>query len=389
MSGAPYELTRTLLFKLLRTLRPVDRFNVVFFEFTRRALSEQSLPATKENIEWALQIVDQEQCNGGTNLYEALETAFALPADPAYARSFILATDGYVSIESKAFRLVTNKRKEANLFTLGVGTNVNRYLIEGLAYAGAGEACVVSNQTEANQVGEQFIRTISQPLWSHIEIDWGHFEVYDVHPDPLPDLFASKPLILFGKYEGKPEGHITLKGKTAQCDEEQTIHLKDAVQTESQALRYLWARNRIKYLSDYALFYEEDTHYIQPSQARTNHQKQITDLGLKYNLLTKYTSFLATDDETRVDYEAPFAHKSNIKLKAALHCRVDELFTDYSTAEPAVKYKMHGSPIKKTKKASLEEKRSFHLTKPLLAPFVLLARLLHQCRLWLIRLFKK
>jgi Ca-activated chloride channel family protein len=399
MSGAPYELTRTLLFKLLRTLRPVDRFNVVFFEFTRRALSEHSLPATKENIEWALQIVDQQKCSGGTNLYEALQMAFDLKADPAYARSFILATDGYVSIESKAFRLVTNKRNEANLFTLGVGTSVNRYLIEGLAYAGAGEACFVSNQTEANQIGEQFIRTISQPLWSHIEIDWGDFEVYDAHPDPLPDLFASKPLILFGKYEGKPEGVITLKGKTAQGDEEQIIHAKDAVQTQSEALRYLWARNRITYLSDYALYYEEDVSFFQSSPATTNHKKQITYLGLKYNLLTKYTSFLAVDDETRADDDT-FKPALNLQksLTSVQACRTlgedvcynlgDRLFDKPFTSKKEKQLSKEKDFVRETNKAYPEKKRTYHLTKILRAPFVWLGRLLHQCKLWIIRLFR-
>ncbi|MDR1920074.1 MAG: VWA domain-containing protein, partial [Tannerellaceae bacterium] len=315
MSGSPYELSRSLLCRLLRSLRPVDRFNIVFFEFTRHVLSEHSLSATKKNIDWALQTVDREECTGGTNLYEALETAFDIPADPAYARSFILASDGYVSIESRAFRLVTNRRKEANLFALGVGTNVNRYLIEGLAYAGAGEAFFVSNQTEANQVGEHFIRTISQPLWSHLEIDWDGFEAYEVQPDPLPDLFASKPLILFGKYEGKPEGSITIKGRTAYGDDEQVVRVEEAVQTESQALRYLWARNRIMYLSDYALLYEEDVHYIQSSPERTNHKKEITALGLQYNLLTKYTSFLAIDDATRPEVKL----QMDLKMKMSVH----------------------------------------------------------------------
>ncbi|MDR1982168.1 MAG: VWA domain-containing protein [Tannerellaceae bacterium] len=415
MSGSPYKLTRTLLCKLLQTLRPVDRFNIVFFEFTRRALSEQSLPATQANIDWALQKVDQEECTGGTNLYEALETAFDLPADPAYTRSFIIATDGYVSIESRAFRLVTKKRNEANLFALGVGESVNRYLIEGLAYAGAGEACFVSNQTEANQVGEQFIRTISQPLWSHIEIDWDGFEVYDVHPDPLPDLFASKPLILFGKYDSKPDGVITLKGKTAYGDDEQIIRLKDAVRTESQALRYLWARNRITYLSDYALYYEEDVHFFHSPPATTNHKKQITELGLQYNLLTKYTSFLAVDDEPGMEkikqIAAPCAPpcykvssgfnavkmKSLYRLVEELNWN-EELFSEQEDIDHDHFYCQHvdsprseesPSATFEERKAYPEKKRPPRLIKILYKPFIRLGRLLYLCGRWLIHLFRK
>ena len=50
----------------------------------------------------------------------------------------------------------------------------------------------------------------------------------------------------------------------------------------NRALRYLWARSRIAELSDYG------SGNVSPETV-----KEITALGLKYNLLTQYTSFIA------------------------------------------------------------------------------------------------
>jgi Ca-activated chloride channel homolog len=53
-------------------------------------------------------------------------------------------------------------------------------------------------------------------------------------------------------------------------------------------LRYLWAHHRISHLSDY-------------NRLRANEKRveEITELGLAYNLLTPYTSFVAIDREVR------------------------------------------------------------------------------------------
>ena len=55
------------------------------------------------------------------------------------------------------------------------------------------------------------------------------------------------------------------------------------------ALRYLWARHRIAILSDY--------NRLSPNDERV---KEVTSLGLTYNLLTQYTSFVAIDTQVRL-----------------------------------------------------------------------------------------
>lgn len=298
MNGFPMDISKRILKELLSSLRPADIFNVMLFEFSRMMLSDKSLPATPENIAKALDLICEQQGSGGTELYPALQSAFSFKTSSGFARTFLVVTDGYVTIESQAFRLIEEQRNKANVFALGIGEDVNRHLIEGIAYSGAGEAYIITNETDAKKVGSKLIDEISTPVWSHIEIDWGNFGVYDVEPIPIPDLFAARPLILYGKYSGKFCGNVTLKGQTAFGEYEQTLSAGDSEMVDSEALRYLWARNRIKYISDYASYFEDDVRFRYQSET-PHHQQEITELGLKYNLLTKYTSFLAVDDRVR------------------------------------------------------------------------------------------
>jgi Ca-activated chloride channel family protein len=54
----------------------------------------------------------------------------------------------------------------------------------------------------------------------------------------------------------------------------------------NRGLRYLWARSRIAELSDYGA-----------SDVGEEGVREITQLGLKYNLLTPYTSFIAVREK--------------------------------------------------------------------------------------------
>ena len=306
MSGFPLEISKTILRKLISSLKPTDRFNVLLFESSNAMMSNSSLAATKENIDKAIRVIDNQYGSGGTELYPALKKAFSYkdPKLENYARTFIIATDGYVTIESKAFQLIADNIDKANFIPLGIGTSVNRYLIEGMAYAGASEAFIIENKTEAEKVGDHLIKAISQPLLSDISIDWGGLEIYDTYPQKIPNIFTERPVIVFGKYKGNPKDAITLKGKTAQGGFQKIINIKEIVKSKNEALRYLWARNKIKYLSDYAsCFTAGSTGWDYPEEMSEKNKQEVTQLGLKYNLLTAYTSFLAVDNDFQEEVE--------------------------------------------------------------------------------------
>ncbi len=290
MGGFPLVTSKALMKNLLAKLRPQDKFNVLLFEYNNAMLAPQSLAATPQNIQNVLQVFNQKSGGGGTNLLPALKRALSFPTTDDYARTFVVVTDGYITVEKEAFELIRGNLNKANLFAFGIGSSVNRYLINGLAKAGLGEPFVITKPAEAAEQAARFQQYIQSPVLTNIQAKFEGIQVYDVEPKSIPDVFASRPILVYGKYKGQPTGSIAIQGKTGQRKNNytQTLRLQKAALVSGEALKYLWARKKIQWLSDYGK--------VRPEPQL---KKQITDLGLKYNLLTAYTSFIAVDNKAR------------------------------------------------------------------------------------------
>lgn len=287
MDGFPLDTSKKLLTDLIGNLRQTDFFNVILFAGDSTALSESPLPANQENLSRAIQLIEQQRGSGGTELLPAIQQGMKLPAEPGVSRSIVVVTDGYVSGEEGAFKYIRENLNDANMFAFGIGTSVNRYLIEGVAKAGLGEPFIVESEARAPEVAAKFREYIQTPVLTDIKVKADGFEMYDVEPGAFPDLLAQRPVVLFGKWRGNPSGTITLSGKTGRGDYKTSLDVSTFQADEgNRALRYLWARTRIAELSDHG--------FGEPSDDAV---KQITALGLKYNLLTKYTSFIAVREK--------------------------------------------------------------------------------------------
>lgn len=289
MNGFPLDTTKTLLRDLIGRLRPSDTFNLLLFAGDNRKLAERSLPATAENIRLAIELLDSQVGAGGTELMPALREALAMPTDPERSRSFVVITDGYVTVESSAYQLVRENLSKANLFAFGIGSAVNRSLIEGLARAGQGEPFVVTDDAQASKAAQRFRRMIDSPLLKGIQARFEGLDVYDVEPLQLPDLFANRPLVLFGKWKGEPRGELRLDAHAADGPFQARLPISAGNFTDDAgALAHLWARQRLATLMDQEAL-----------DGGFEFSSQILDLGLKYQLLTPYTSFIAVDQQVR------------------------------------------------------------------------------------------
>ncbi|GAB4479268.1 MAG: VIT domain-containing protein [Burkholderiaceae bacterium] len=285
MHGFPLATAKSLLRNLIGGLRGSDTFNVIPFAGGHSLLAPASLPATAENIRRAIRFIDGQTGAGGTELVPALRRALALPADAGRARIFVVVTDGYVTVEKETFELVHGNLGRANLFAFGIGSSVNRHLIEGLARAGKGEPFFVLDSRQADAEAARLRRMIEAPVLTRIRARFEGFDAYDLDAPGIPDLFAQRPIVLIGKYRGKAEGTIEIEGLAAGNAVRLPLAVTRAVRGEdTKALMHLWARSRVAQLADLQQLGADDA---------TKHE--ILALGLKYSLLTDYTSFIAVD----------------------------------------------------------------------------------------------
>lgn len=311
MRGFPLDVSKGLMRNLIAELKPEDRFNIMVFAGGNQLWQEQSLPANGENLAAAVHFLNNLGGGGGTQLLPALERCLALPRHSEdLSRSIVVVTDGYISVEREAFELVRNNLDNSNLFAFGIGSSINRHLIEGLARAGQGTPFVVTDSEYAEETAEKFRKYIASPVMTQVKSNFKNFEAYDVEPQILPDVLSDRPVLLFGKYKGDGNGKIILEGYSGDVpDENSESYFKmvsnifsskkegeiekmkvkmDAGKVKADprnvALKYLWAREKIRNLADFE------------GEVSDENREAVTALGLKYNLLTEFTSFIAVEE---------------------------------------------------------------------------------------------
>ncbi|MCH5255270.1 MAG: VWA domain-containing protein [Lachnospiraceae bacterium] len=294
MSGFPLETAKKLINNLVSGLRETDTFNLILFSGTSYKMASRSVPATEENINKAVKLINGQKGAGGTELADALEDALHIPTEDDMARNIVIITDGYIYGESDVFKLVNDNLNQADFFSFGIGSAVNRYLIEGIASIGQGEPFIVTKENQADEIADKFRNYIQSPVLTDIQVSFDGFDVYDVEPAALPTLYAKKPIVLLGKWRGEATGTIQITGTTGNGTYTDSISAADAVTAENNAIAYLWARKRVERLTDYGRDGSD-------SQA----QEEVTQIGLQYSMVTPYTSFIAVLDVVRnTDEEA-------------------------------------------------------------------------------------
>jgi Ca-activated chloride channel homolog len=308
--GEPLAKSKELMRRFIQGLNPKDTFTIIDFANTAQALSANPLANTAQNRQSAINYIDRLQANGGTELLNGIQTVMKFPAAPTERlRSIVLITDGYIGNEKEVLALVQQSIKPGNrLYSFGVGSSVNRFLLNRLAQVGRGTSQVIRQDEPSAEAAEKFFRQINSPVLTNIEISWeGMGEKPEIYPIAPPDLFTSQPLVLFGKKSDRTNGQLRIRGTQAGGKAyEQILPVNFAQsggrQRESTsaaaivtdfgnpAVAQLWGRSRIKDLMN-QMFGGETPSLVEA----------VTNTALAYRLLSEYTAFVAVSEEVRVE----------------------------------------------------------------------------------------
>ncbi len=290
MGGFPLDTAKRLLRDLVGGLKPADTFNVLCFATGSGLLSNTPLSASKENLERARNFIDRQSGSGGTELMAALQQAIALPGSEDRSRSLLLLTDGYITADDEVHEFIRDHIGKSNLFAFGIGSSVNRSLIESTARAGGGEPTIVTSTAEADAAAKRFLKSIASPVLARIRIEGEGIELNDLAPPVFQDVFASRPLVINGTWTGEARGAIVVHGIAGNGEAfQKRIDLAESSRAHGlvhPALPLLWAREKVRHLTE-------------SSKRNPDIIQQITQLGLNYSLLTPYTSFVAVDQTLR------------------------------------------------------------------------------------------
>ncbi|MFS8116912.1 MAG: VIT domain-containing protein [Microcoleus sp.] len=308
--GDPLAKSKELMRRFIQGLNPNDTFTIIDFANTATALSTTPLANTAANRQSAINYIDKLQANGGTELLNGIQAVMKFPAAPTERlRSIVLITDGYIGNENEVLAQVQQSLKPGNrLYSFGVGSSVNRFLLNRLAEVGRGTSQVIRQDEPSAEAAEKFFRQINNPVLTNIQISWeGIGEKPEIYPIAPPDLFASQPLVLFGKKTDRTNGKLRIRGTQAGGkayeqilpvnfaqsggrQRESTSVAATATDFGNAAVAQLWGRSRIKSLMN-QMFGGETKSLVEA----------VTNTALTYHLLSEYTAFVAVSEEVRVD----------------------------------------------------------------------------------------
>lgn len=280
MHGFPLDKAREAMLLAIDGLNPRDTFNLITFSGDTEILWPQPVAATPENVAKAKQFLQFKRSGGGTEMMKAIRAALDGTQSQEHLRIVCFMTDGYVGNDNEIIAEIRN-HSNARVFSFGIGSSVNRFLLDKMAEAGRGEVEYVSLNSDASAAAKRFHERVRNPLLTDIEIDWNGLPVRDVVPARIPDLFSAKPILVSGRYTGEASGKLRIRGKIGSraYSREIDVHLP-AQQKDNSSAASVWARHKID-----ALSVDENLN-----------REAITQLGLNYKLMTRFTSFYAVED---------------------------------------------------------------------------------------------
>lgn len=300
MEGEKLVQARAGLSYILKHLNPEDRFNVIAFSSQTRTFAADLVGSdrTEEAIRW----MQSQEALGGTNIHLALSEAM-VQADPERPTAIVFLTDGLpteglVEDDQILNGLSTLTSSSVQIFPFGLGYDVNVVLLDQLAQEYRGRPTYVEPDERVDEKISSLYARMQSPVLTDVTLDFGNIPVYDLYPDPLPDLFAGTQLVIVGRYRNEQpvrslSTNLTLSGYVRGRRVSLQYPIAFAPMAETEFLPRLWAARKIGYLLTQIRLYGEQSEWV----------NAVTQLSLQYGIITPYTSFLIEEPEEALSSE--------------------------------------------------------------------------------------
>jgi Ca-activated chloride channel family protein len=285
MHGTSIAQAKRALGQALDGLVANDRFNIIEFNSTTRALYHQSVAADAANINHARNFVRGLEANGGTEMRPALRLALDSVSDETYLRQIVFITDGSVGNEDELFAMIEERLGTARLFTVGIGSAPNSWFMRKAAELGRGTFVVISALHEVGEKMDRLFDKLAHPQLTNINVSWPGGTVMEVYPEIVPDLYLGEPVTVRARaaVPFQPGSSVRVSGDSAAGA---WMHeLPIGSDAEHPGIGALWARAKIAALHDH------ERRGADPALTR----KAVIDTAMTHHLVSKHTSLVAVD----------------------------------------------------------------------------------------------
>ncbi len=285
MAGEPIDNGKAAAAAIVEQLDATDRLNVVLFDDRAEALFPTPRPVTDSVRKKAQRFIDGAGNGGGTDIALALEAALTRQADDDRPKSVLLLTDGE-SPREPAFAAVEADTRDVRLFTIGVGAQVDTAALFRLAALKRGRYTPIAAASEIRPAMKRLYARMAAPVFVGLSLAAEGPTLVRTYPATLPDLFAGDEIVITARVQGTGELDVSLTGTTTAGARILRHALNIPRAADRPWVGSMWARARIEDLLTRLA--------LAPGDADTEERiAEVTRLGVAYDIVTPYTSFLA------------------------------------------------------------------------------------------------
>jgi len=318
MAGAKLEQAKKALAFCVENLNDTDRFEVLRFATEVEPLFDKLVDVTKENRSKAQSFIKDLRPIGGTAIDDALKKALALRPDKG-DRPYIVIflTDGRPTVgNTKEDDIVANvnsaSRGNVRVFCFGIGHDVNTHMLDKITEETRAVSQYVLPEEDIEVKVSSFFSKIKEPVLASPKISFpDSVRITKLYPSPVPDIFKGEQLVLAGRYSGKGAGAIQIEGTVTGETRKFAYDVTFADEAnDHEFIPRLWATRRVGYLLDEIRLRGENQEL----------KDEVVELARKYSIVTPYTAYLITEDETRrgvAQNVRTLQFESDVKLREA------------------------------------------------------------------------
>lgn len=282
MEGSSIIQARKALEMAITRLRDGDRFNIIEFNSSARALFAGAVSSDQVTRRHAVEFVRGLRAHGGTEMEAALALALDGRQDPWRVRQIVFLTDGAVGNEEPLFRLIREGLGDSRLFTVGIGSAPNGYFMTKAADAGRGSFTYIGKVEEVGEKMAALFSKLESPALKGIELEWPDGVQVETWPARIPDLYLGEALIVSAAFTGLP-GSVRVSGLRGSDRWQIDLPLDEAL--PGTGMGVLWARAKIGSLVS----------RLREGADENEVRRQVVDVALAHHLVSKYTSLVAVD----------------------------------------------------------------------------------------------
>jgi Ca-activated chloride channel homolog len=318
MAGAKLEQAKKALAFCVENLNDSDRFEVLRFATEVEPLFDKLVEASKESRAKAQSFIKDLRPIGGTAIDDALKKALTMRPDKG-DRPYIVIflTDGRPTVgNTKEDDIVANvnsmSKGNVRVFCFGIGHDVNTHMLDKITEETRAVSQYVLPEEDIEVKVSSFFSKIKEPVLASPKIVFpDSVRITKLYPSPVPDIFKGEQLVLAGRYSGKGDGALQIEGTVNGETKKFAYDVKFADEAnDHEFIPRLWATRRVGYLLDEIRLRGENKEL----------KDEVVELARKYSIVTPYTAYLITEDETRrgvAQNVRTLQFESDVKLREA------------------------------------------------------------------------